>query len=250
MFISTKYLVSQYGIDEAIARFFVDREPPANNLYWHEKLLYLRPSPGYLFIPLIVDLLYKLGLNKERLLSLEFITSMEGIGHISAMEETSAISRNMAIEKSEGLVKERCANPLWLSIVQDYFKSGENDLLKRKAMPFKSLHRGDAFLYSLVTIDFPKNYFENIAEQWFSLIGVLLLLDDADDIDIDKTAGEENAFLEKGLNAKSLVQIAAIVQHGLEKISTLNPIMSRTLERQYIAAMQMPHIAKHLNPSA
>ncbi|MGI8637425.1 MAG: hypothetical protein ACR2KZ_18675 [Segetibacter sp.] len=194
MFISTRYLVSQYGIDEVIARFFVDREPPVNNLYWHEKLLYLRPSPGYLFIPLIVDLLYKLGLDKEQLLSSKFIESMEEIGHLSALEETSAISRDTAIEKCEDLVKERCVNPLWFCIVSSYFKAEEDNLLKRMAMPFKSLHRGDAFLFSLVTIDFPDFYFGKIVDQWFALIGVLLLLDDADDIEIDEAAGEENAF--------------------------------------------------------
>ncbi len=56
MFISTGYLGIQYGVDNNIAKFFVDREPPANNLYWKDKYLYLRPSPGYLFIPLIVDI--------------------------------------------------------------------------------------------------------------------------------------------------------------------------------------------------
>ena len=32
MFISTNYLVINYGVDEKIARFFVDSEPPVENL--------------------------------------------------------------------------------------------------------------------------------------------------------------------------------------------------------------------------
>ena len=68
MFISTDFLAIKFGVDDAIARFFVDREPPANNLYWKDKLLYLRPAPGYLFIPLIVDLLFKIGIERQQLL--------------------------------------------------------------------------------------------------------------------------------------------------------------------------------------
>jgi hypothetical protein len=249
MFISTKQLVTQYGIDNTIARFFVDRDPPANNLYWQEKLLYLRPSPGYLFIPLIVDLLHKLGIDKEKLLSAEFLGCMEDIGHISALEETTKISRSVAIEKCEELVRKQSVNENWLNTVIDYFKGKKDSVLSKAIMPFNSLHRGDIFLFSLATIDFPDTFFQRIAEQWFALIGILLLLDDADDIEIDKAAGDENAFLESGLSTEGIEQINQIVKLGLKRIATVNPILSAALDRQYRVVGEM-NFLKHLNPHA
>lgn len=99
MFISADFLGITYGVDDKIARFFADREPPLDNLYWKGKLLYLRPSPGYLFIPLIVDLLFKLGIDRNQLLSNEFVSTMEMTGHISALEETGQITKAEAIKK-------------------------------------------------------------------------------------------------------------------------------------------------------
>ena len=249
MFISTKYLVNQYGIDSTIARFFVDREPPANNLYWHEKLLYLRPSPGYLFIPLIVDLLHKVGLDKEKLLSPEFIDSLEAIGHISALEETNKISRPAAIEHCSKLAEKSLVNPPWLRTVTDFISREEDNILTKMLMPFKSLHRGDIFLFSLASIDFPDTYFEKIGKLWFALISILLLSDDADDIEIDKATGDENAFLESGLNAEGLHRISEIVKEGVETIAMVNPTLAAALERQHMVASQMPHFLKHINPS-
>lgn len=200
MFISTKYLVTKYGVDDTIARFFVDREPPANNLYWHEKLLYLRPAPGYLFIPLIVDLLYKLGLDKGELLSEAFIGTMEGVGHISALEEIKQISGQEAIRKCEELVKSVSINAAWLNNVSEYFEGKKDNIFNRLATPFKSLHRGDVFLFSLSTLNFSPSLFEKIAEQLFAIISSLLLLDDAEDIESDKETGDENAYIESGLH--------------------------------------------------
>src|SRR5438105_1881051 len=122
MFVSTKQLVATYGVDAEIARFFVDREPPENNLYWYEKLLYLRPAPGYLFIPLIVDLLYRIGIDKAQLLAGNFVDTMEQVGHISALEEINQLSVEEAIEKCAELVKATCKNLPWLSSTIAFFK--------------------------------------------------------------------------------------------------------------------------------
>ena len=110
MFISSSFLEINYGVDSKIATFFVDREPPVDNLYWKDKLLYLRPAPGYLFIPLIVDILYRLKIDRQQLLSERFVTTIEQIGHINALEETGRITENEAIKRSSELVKNNCNN--------------------------------------------------------------------------------------------------------------------------------------------
>lgn len=245
MFISTKYLVAKYGIDEAIARFFVDREPPVDNLYWHEKLLYLRPAPGYLFIPLIVDLLFKLGIHKEMLLSEKFIGTMESIGHISALEEIKKISAQEAIEQCNDLVEKVSVNTAWLNDVKEYLNGGQATLLGKLVTPYKSLHRGDVFLLSLSTLEFSSSLFKAIAQQWFALISALLLLDDAEDVESDQETGDENAYIESGLNAEGLDRIAELVQHDVETIASVNPVMAAELERQHTALVEKHTFLHH-----
>ncbi len=247
MFISADYLGINYGVDDKIAHFFVDREPPVNNLYWHEKLLYLRPAPGYLFIPLVVDLLFRLGINKQDLLSEKFIGTMEQIGHISALEETKKISYQNAIVQCSELVRPVSVNHAWLQEVNDYFNGGNDNILNSLATPFKALHRGDVFLYSLSAMQFSESLFKKIGEQWFALISTLLLLDDAEDLQSDMKTGEENAYLESGLNQEGIEKVTALVKYSVKKIFPLNSVLSWELDRQFTELIKMPHIHKLLN---
>lgn len=239
MFISTEYLVINYGIDEKIARFFVDREPPADNLYWHEKLLYLRPGVGYIFIPLIVDLLYKMGISRDALLSDPYISTMEQTGHISALEETKQIDSATAIQQCADLVKDTCKDTVWFNDIIAYF-GAENNYINKIASPFKALHRGDMFLFSICALELKEAMKEKIVEQWFALITTLLLLDDADDAKEDMKTGEENAFLEKGLTMDSIELATQLVAKNLETIGTLNKTMAGALDRQYKVMIQKP----------
>lgn len=250
MFVSAKQLVNTYGIDNAIARFFVDREPPADNLYWHEKLLYLRPAPGYLFIPLIVDLLSKLGIEKQQLLSEEFVSTMEQTGHISALEETKRITDKEAIQKCEEIIKNNSKNELWLKNVTNYFSGKTDNLINALATPFKSLHRGDVFLFSLCSLQFPQSLFVQVTQQWFALISTLLLLDDAEDIESDKKTGDENAFLESGLTAAGINRITLLIEQNIKKIDSVNVTMAVELERQFKEHGQIHAIIKQVNQSA
>ena len=233
MFISSTFLEIYYGTDSKIARFFVDREPPADNLYWKGKLLYLRPAPGYLFIPLVVDLLLKLGIDRQQLLSEKFVGTLEQLGHISALEETKQISAAEAINKSAELVKDNCSDKDWYNNVLDYLNSKEDNFLTKLSPPFKALRRGDLFLFVLCAVHFSRELSEKIAEQWFALISTLLLLDDAEDIKADKQSGDENAFLESGMTAEGFNKIKALVNSSVEKITILNPTLALQLKKQY-----------------
>lgn len=247
MFVSTDFLAIHYGIDNTIAKFFVDREPPANNLYWHEKLLYLRPAPGYLFIPLMVDLLYKMGVEKEQLLSELFVSHMEKIGHISALEETKQITVKEAIEQYAELASLNCKNPLWLFEVSKYFEDTSSVEIGKLATPFKALHRGDAFLFSIAALTFPSTLIVPIAEVWFALISTLLLLDDADDLESDQKTGEENAFIESGLTTFGFKKIEDLVQHNFTIIGGLNKRMAAELNRSHQKVAALPHIVQLIN---
>lgn len=249
MFISTNHLVENYGVDKEIARFFVDREPPENNLYWHEKLLYLRPTPGYLFIPLIIDLLYKLGIDKNQLLSEDFVATMEQIGHISALEETQQLSVADAINQCRLLVTDACKSKKWLTLLNDYFNDEPDNTLSKLATPYKALHRGDAFLFSICRVEFPDTLIESIAQQWFALISTLLLLDDAVDVPADRKTGDENAFLESGLTPQGIAELQELVDRSVNKLAEMNARMADELGHRYKELLETPHISQMLNQS-
>lgn len=245
MFISTNFLAIQYGVDDKIAKFFVDREPPANNLYWQDKLMYLRIEPAWLFIPLVVDLLYKTGIPREQLLSEEFVGLMERIAHISAKEELQMISKEEALNEYILLSGEHSKNNHFYDQLVDFMRGGTNNSFSKFANPYKALHRGDAFLFSLTALDFDVSHQDKIVECWFALISTLLLLDDAEDIEIDKSTGEENAFLESGFTKDAIESLKQMVYKNLHLISALNRPMALKLDKGYKQILDKPYI-KHL----
>jgi hypothetical protein len=247
MFVSANFLAINYGVDDAIAKFFVDRQPPANNLYWHEKLMYLRTEPGWLFIPLIVDLLFKAGIDKKQLLSEGFVSLMEQIGHISAEEELKHITKEEAITKYIDLVKHNHKNISFYNNVVDFMKGGHSNLFTSVSTPFKALHRGDAFLFSLCALDFDESLQQKVVQYWFALISTLLLLDDAEDMEVDKTSGDENAFLESGLSKEGIEKVQEMVKQNLQLISGINKVMAIKLDQKFKALSEKPHIQPLLN---
>lgn len=247
MFVSANFLAIQYGVDDEIARFFADREPPANNLYWKDKLLYLRPQPGWLFIPLIVDLLYKNGIAKSELLGEEFISVMEQVGHISALEETRQLNREEAIAACRALVNNKAKNKTYFKNLVAFMEGQVPNAFAPLATPFKALHRGDIFLFALCVLTFNDDLQVKLVATWFALISTLLLLDDADDMTSDKETGDENAFLESGLTKEGLQQIVDLVRRNLRLIETLNKSMAKKLDQGYTSLYKLPSINKLLN---
>lgn len=233
MFVSSSFLEINYGIDNKIAEFFVDREPPADNLYWKGKLLYLRPAPGYLFIPLIVDLLFRLGIGRDQLLSEAFVATMEQIGHFSALEEANQITEDEAVKRSIELVKENCSNKSFYLNLVDCFLNKKESFFYSLASSFNALRRGDLFLFSVCVLSFPQELNEKIAGQWFALINVLLLMDDSEDIEVDRQTGDKNAFLESGLDTEGVLKIKKLAAESISKINMLNPAMSLQLKNQF-----------------
>lgn len=247
MFISKDFLGIQYGVNDKIAKFFADREPPIDNLYWHDKSLYLQPSPGYLFIPLIVELLYRVGISREQLLSSEFIDCMEQIGHITALEETKKITTKQAVERCIAFAKVNSKNEAWFNTVVEYYNETPGNLIGGMTTPYKALHRGDIFLFSLSVLEFSHYLFERIVELWFALISLLLLIDDADDITDDKKNNEENAFLEAGLDKDGIEQIKQFVREKLKILKSINKPMAVKIDMSFIAMIDKPHVNKLLN---
>lgn len=247
MFISSGFLGIQYGVDDKIAKFFTDREPPKDNLYWKDKLMYLRPEPGWLFIPLIVDLLYKCGIDRAQLLSPRFVELMEAIGHISALEESRQITHQQATDACIDLVHNNHSNQLYLQHLIDFFNGGNNNPFTPLAVPYKALHRGDYFLFSLCALEFDIQQETTLVKYWFALISTLLLLDDADDLLEDQKTGDANAFIESGMDKKGIENIIDLVKQNLQLIKGLNRSMASKLDSGFVSLQKLPHIQQLLN---
>ncbi len=247
MFLSTDFLAIKYGVHDKIASFFVDREPPPNNLYWHKKLLYLRFEPGYIFIPTMVDGLYRLGIKQETLLSDVYINLLESIGHIAALQETEQITYEEAIEKCIELCNNKVVNSSFYSALISYMQGKGDNFIKPLTMPFSALHRGDFFLFSLVVLDFNQEKAQQIVAFWFALIGSFLLLDDAEDVEIDKKNNDENAFLQSGLDKVGIEKIKRLLGDNLKILKKVNPTLARSIDTQFVKMAELPHIHQYLN---
>ena len=65
MVITKHFRLQNLSLDFEMAQFFADRKVPASNLYWKGKFLDLSFGPGFLFIPFIMDAIYKSGVDKK-----------------------------------------------------------------------------------------------------------------------------------------------------------------------------------------
>lgn len=247
MFVSADYLIMQYGVHDEIAHFFVDREPPPNNLYWKNKLMYLRPEPGYLFIPVIVDTLNRIGIDRKILLGNEYITLLEQIGHIAALEETNQITKHEAIKQCIDLTKNRSVNKYFYDALLKYMQGDTNNFIQEMLLPFNALHRGDIFLFSVSILDFDDAMAKKIIAYWFTVIASFLMLDDAQDIEHDKKNNDENTFVQSGLDKAGIERIKNFLGQLLITLKTFNKPLARTIDNQFVKISEQPHIQQYLN---
>jgi len=78
MVITSKKLQENLGVSTKVADFFANERPvPADNLFWKNKRIYISAGFGFLTIPLIYDLVFKLGVSENDLLSHEHVSLME-----------------------------------------------------------------------------------------------------------------------------------------------------------------------------
>ncbi len=246
MFLSVEALVFDYGIDKDIARFYVDREPPENNLYWKGKELYLRPQPGYIFLPSITDLYYRSGISKEILLSENFVQTLEQIGHYAAEEEVGIISKNEAVKKAAELVTGSANDVSLFAALQDYLNKNEN-FISALTTPFPALHRGDYFLFVLALLDIDFNKQVELIKTWFALITTLLLMDDAEDFEEDQLNKHENAFIESGADKAGFEKLKVLLSSNLKYLAAINTTLEKKLHSNFIRMAEKPFIREYLN---
>jgi len=232
MFVSSDDLKLGYGVDLEIAKFFVDRKVPKDNLYWRKRLLYIGPMPGYIFIPTFTDIEYRFGLDKCQLLSEEHIILMEKILHSAGKHEFHEISYEEHINECIELTKSNCNNPSLFEDLIFYFKGEEEKASIPLGCPFKSLQRADAYLFSLCYFQFGQELKLKLTESWNALMTYYLIMDDLEDIKSDFINQDENVLIEAGLNENGAEIIYKMIDKSYEVMSKINPVLANRIDHK------------------
>jgi len=234
MFLSADNFNSYYGVDLEVARFFVDRTVPKENLYWKNRTIYLPSAPGYIFIPLYFDLLLRSGAEKSELLSETTVQISEFILHSAARHESKQIKWKQHVEE----ILARLATEVHRSELQ---KSLEEYLCQERPIGnnklklgtiFPSLNRADSYLFLISTLKSERLNHQAALDAWRALMTYFLIMDDLSDIKEDLQNQEENAFVDAGLHAQGVQEISQMLNESIECLNAMNPTLGKRLQQQ------------------
>lgn len=240
MFTSRDDLKLDYGVDMEIGKFLVDRKVPSDNLYWKDRLLYIVPMPGYLFIPLYMDIQFRLGLPKEQLLSEPHLQLLEAILHSAAKLEAKKIDFKEHIAECIARTEPVNKNPEFLQDLRYYFGGENQKSMVSLGTRYPSLNRADAYLFSLCFFEFSGHLKTMLVKSWYALISYYLMIDDLEDLEADYSHQEENAVIDAGLNDKGVESINAVFDLSFSTLNGINPVLANRIDhkRQVIQVKQ------------
>ena len=228
MFTSVRILTDQFGVDPDIARFFVDRAVPQDNRYWKGRLLYVAHGNGYLFIPLVYDLLYRLGVPKQQLLEEGHIGLMESVLDSAGKVEFDGLPGSAHVEACREILCGSVHNAWLWQELQVYFQGGPTEAL---GLPIPPLNRADTFLFSLCNLDMDESLTRSFLKYWYALISAFLLMDDVADWDVDREQGEENAIRHLGEGKEAFSRALEMLHGYFATLESLNPSLGPFFER-------------------
>ena len=243
MVVTKHFLAEKLGLDFEIAGFFADRKVPADNLYWHKRFLYLTFGTGYLFIPVIIDALYKAGVHKATLINEERTARMETALHIVARHETKQLGFEEYINQISAVFQPHVVHQDLFDDLLLYFNGGKPTTYKLGTV-VPALNRADAFLFTFTDLPVDKSTLQTLIAIWYHVAVTVLMLDDLVDLDDDRNKGEENAILELGDNQLAVAQAATMINSDLEGLETINPTAESFFRKVLENALNDPQIKR------
>jgi hypothetical protein len=213
------------GVDEVIARFFVDRKVPANNSFWQKRLLYIGRANGYISIPVYYDILYRVGVPKENLLEEQHVYFMEQLMHYAILYERQEISFFQQLEKINEMLAGRIKNPAFYEELLNYLTQPVLLPRKRLGLNLPSLNRADVFLFVLCDLPLSNKALDDAIRYWYALHPSYLIFDDVYDYAKDKSEGEENVILELGGGSEGLEKAIGILENNAEILKEVSPAL-------------------------
>jgi hypothetical protein len=234
MFLSKHDLKLAYGVNLQIASAFVDRKVPIQNLYWKSREIYVPSAPGYYFMPIFSDLLFRCGASKEYLLSDEYFYISEKILHSAALLEHELITWNKHVQEIFDFIIPYIKRHELFENLKKYFadpilKKDNNSFL---GTDFPSLNRADSYLLILACIPTYEFNEQKAIKSWYALMTYFLILDDLADIKDDLIKIQENVLIDVGLNDIGIQTIYNMIDESYDFLSTVNPIMANRIDHK------------------
>ena len=242
MFTSKENLHYNFGIDESIAKFFVDRKAPVNNMYWKDRYLYVASGTGYLFIPLFFDLQYKCGVNQEDVIKEDYVKLMEEILNSAALYEFEKISFNVHLANCKKIMSEQVKNHRLYNALLVYFGDEQLKPYQNLGTSSKPLNRGDTMLFSLCYLDLNKEVETEILACWYALVPSFLLMDDISDLLQDKEKNEENSINDFGPGSKGVEKAIAFLRNKFNLLKKYNNKLGLYFENSLDNKLQTPYL--------
>ncbi|MET0571737.1 MAG: hypothetical protein ABWZ79_09940 [Pedobacter agri] len=225
MVITKHFLADKLGLDFEIAEFFADRKVPPNNLYWKKSFLYLSFGTGYLFIPIIMDSLYKSGVDKNIVIDPIRISRMEQSFDIVMQYERKLIGFDEYIKRMSDVFLPHVVNRNLFDDLIKYF-NGQDALHYQLGTSIPALNRSDAFLFTFTDLAIDDATLKTIIRRWYYLAVAHLMLDDFVDLEDDRTKGEENALIELGDNSAALEACQKLLKENISGLSETSPLVA------------------------
>jgi len=234
MFLSKDDLKLAYGVDMLIGETYVNRQVPQDNLYWKNRKIYVPSAPGYTFMPIFSDLLFRCGADRQLLIGEDFLQVSEAILHSAALLEHKQLGWTAHTTQVIDLVAPRVHNTDLFEELKQY-ASNEHPVKTpgaRVGTEFPSLNRADSYLFSLVIINSPNFDTDKAIRAWYALMTYFLVLDDLADIREDLLNGEENVLIDAGLDDAGAVKIAQMIDESIRTMHLVNPVMANRIEHK------------------
>ena len=234
MFLSKDDLKLAYGVDMLIGETYVNRQVPQDNLYWKNRKIYVPSAPGYTFMPIFSDLLFRCGADRQTLISEDFLKLSEAILQSAAQLEHNKIGWTAHVTEVIALVTPHVCHT---NLFEDLKKYASNAYPIKTpegkfGTEFPSLNRADSYLFSLVIINSPSFDVDRAIRAWYSLITYFLILDDLADIREDLLNGEENVLIDAGLSDAGAEKITQMIDESISTMHLINPVMANRIEHK------------------
>lgn len=218
------YLETDLGIQKNVIEFLCNRQVPRNNEYWKGRKDFISRSPGYLFIPILLDLFLKSNLGVAVLSELHLLL-IEEILHSAARQESGSITYVNHHQECKGILHS-------IGISTEEIIKIEQSLVKRPFTLFpdnyKSLRRANSYLYSAVL--FPKDY-DLIFSYWESIMPLFLFLDDLTDIPEDLATNSENSLLDSPNLENNFFTLHPLIAESIKPVEKINGTLYKELNR-------------------
>lgn len=234
MFLTRDDLKLSYGVDLVIGDAFINRAVPVDNLYWKNRKIYIPGSPGYYFMPIYADMLFRLGIEKSVLISDNHFKLNELILHEAAMVEHKHCTWIEHAEKLSTIIQPYAVQTELFQELNAYLVQEKpvQQSGTRLGTPFPSLNRADSYLFTLTALKDTRFNLQLALAGWYALMTYFLILDDLADIQEDLLNNEENAIVDAGLNSSGLQAIQLMIDQSIAVMKVINPVIANRIDHR------------------